>query len=930
MRIKKLVIYGYGKWIDAEFDLDLSLQLFYGQNEAGKSTLMSFIHSILFGFPTRHSSSLRYEPKESSRYGGKVILDDSRFGEVSIERVNGKVTGDVVVTLEDGTQGDERLLESILYNKKRQFYESIYSFNLKGVEETSEMNREQFNRFFLSVGSFGNEGFLKRADSYNQKASQLFKPTGRKPKLNQLFHSLQKQKVQLNKVKEKNEEYVSLVEEKETLAKQVDVLENNSMKMREKSNEFQHLLKNSETIDEINELKKEIDHYPSYSLPEDGLIHLKHINKQIQELREETTHLYDKQKMLQEKYRPSKDLLIYQEHEEAVNKLLNDWAQLETKIERVKESQQDLSHLEKQSFEFKLREGLPLNELLPKKLNSTEKNDLVSFSKKLTDLKEESRKLEEKLQILKLKTDNNNERIDVIEQSLWSSSKFKEVENLELNTASTEQQKNKTGKSPAFVYSIGIMTIGLLYLLLQTVSILLLIPLYVILAAVVLRSQSSKSSNEGNVHDPGDYYHQKSLREQWKEILASNDLLQQEINKYEDQLHINRGKVSENEELFLLWKVRNNYPENYEIATVFSSLNQLNELRQIEELRENTQLKVTREISELTNDLMNNEFAELFFEEGKDVISVFSEVRNSIRKIENDKRMQQSYIKETEKLQNSILYYVQQEKDQLKMKNDLFLKAGVKTEDDFLHVYNQMAEKRDKVKRYRLLQESINIETTDSHKYTVEGLRSELVEINERSKELQAQKNEATKNMIEIDYKISELEEGGMYSDLLQKYENERSVYQEIADEWSTYKIAAALIEYTLNNAKENQLPQTIKLAEDYLSFITSGEYTSITLEAEQFYVTDNNGKKWQASELSRGTVEPLYIAIRLAFVISNKEKIRFPVIVDDSFVNIDDNRKKAIYELLNDLSEVIQIIYFTFDKTTLGYIDDDHVIKLD
>ena len=91
MRIKQLEIYGYGKWIDTTFDLTEDFHLFYGFNEAGKSTLMSFLHSILFGFPTRNSTLLRYEPRESSRYGGKIIMTDSRFGEVIVERVSGKV-----------------------------------------------------------------------------------------------------------------------------------------------------------------------------------------------------------------------------------------------------------------------------------------------------------------------------------------------------------------------------------------------------------------------------------------------------------------------------------------------------------------------------------------------------------------------------------------------------------------------------------------------------------------------------------------------------------------------------------------------------------------------------------------------------------------------------------------------------------------------
>lgn len=930
MRIKKLIIYGYGKWVDTEFDLDSSLQLFYGHNEAGKSTLMSFIQSILFGFPMRHSSSLRYEPKESSRYGGKLIIEDKRFGEVSIERVNGKVTGDVTVTFEDGTQGDERLLDTLLDHKKRQFYESIYSFNLKGVEETSEMNKEQFNRFFLSVGSFGNEHFLKKADHYHQKASQLFKPTGRKPRLNQLFHSLQKQKVQLNKAKESNEKYVLLVKEKESIAKHIEELELTFQEKKREIEDCQHLLKNIETIDEINELKKEIDQSPSYSLPEDGLIQLNHMNKQLEDLRNQTKELHDQQKMLQEKYRPSKDLLIYQEHEAAVNKLLNNWDQLELKVELIKEGQHELSHLEKQSFEFKLREGLPLKESLPKKLTSSEKNDLITYADELSVLKNEYAKLSDKIHLLELKVNTNDERIDSIEQSLWPASKFNEAKKRENESTSTDPKQTKLIKSPAFIYSIGLVSIAVLYLIVQSLTVLTLMPVYLILATVVLHFRSPEATNDKPHHDRSEYYHQKSLREQWKDALTTNDIYQQETNECKNLLKTNKDKQKNISEQFNRWKITNHYPSNFEIETVLSSLNQLDELRKIDELRENEQIKLTRQMNELDQQLLQNEYAKLFFEENTDILSIFSEVRKSIRQIENDKRMQQSYIKETDKLQNTILYYIQQEKEQIKLKNELNQKAWVESEEDFIKAYQVMAEKNEKIKRYKLLKETINFNQSDNDSYTVDGLKRQIENIKVETRHLQDQQNDLTKNSIEIDYKISGLEEGGIYSDLLQKYENEKSIYQEVADEWSTYKLAAALIENTLKNAKENQLPQTIKLAEAYFSEITSNEYKSIILEVDQFYVVDSKGKKWQASELSRGTVEPLYIAIRLAFVVNNKDHIHFPVIIDDSFVNIDENRKSNLYKLLTDISQSVQVIYFTFDEKTLGDIDNCHVIKLD
>ena len=77
MIIDKIDIYGYGKWVNQQFELSEGLQLFVGENEAGKSTLQSFIRSILFGFPTRHrrvNQLNTFEPKTSEKYGGRLLL----------------------------------------------------------------------------------------------------------------------------------------------------------------------------------------------------------------------------------------------------------------------------------------------------------------------------------------------------------------------------------------------------------------------------------------------------------------------------------------------------------------------------------------------------------------------------------------------------------------------------------------------------------------------------------------------------------------------------------------------------------------------------------------------------------------------------------------------------------------------------------------
>ena len=77
-----------------------------------------------------------------------------------------------------------------------------------------------------------------------------------------------------------------------------------------------------------------------------------------------------------------------------------------------------------------------------------------------------------------------------------------------------------------------------------------------------------------------------------------------------------------------------------------------------------------------------------------------------------------------------------------------------------------------------------------------------------------------------------------------------------------------------------------------------------------------NDDEKWfVASELSRGTLDQLLISIRLAFIENLSSKVSLPILIDDGFVNFDSVRKKIMLQLIKELSNKVQIIYFSLDE---------------
>jgi uncharacterized protein YhaN len=191
LKILELHIYGYGQLENVQITTLHDFQVFYGENEAGKSTIMAFIHGILFGFPTKQQSLVpRYEPKHSTKYGGKIRIYHESHGGAVIERVKGKAAGDVKVALDNGRMGGEELLKELTGNFDKSLFQAIFSFNLHGLQNIHQMKGEEIGKFLFSAGTLGTERLSKSEAVLQKELDIRFKPSGKKPLLNEKLQAL--------------------------------------------------------------------------------------------------------------------------------------------------------------------------------------------------------------------------------------------------------------------------------------------------------------------------------------------------------------------------------------------------------------------------------------------------------------------------------------------------------------------------------------------------------------------------------------------------------------------------------------------------------------------------------------------------------------------------------------------------------------------
>ena len=115
MRIESLHIEGFGHFAGQTFGpFSAPLTVVRGQNEAGKSTLLAFIRTMLFGFPARGRASF-YPALNGGRHGGRITLSSDDGLSYTVERIEDNRGVSLKITASDGRETmDEALLRSLL------------------------------------------------------------------------------------------------------------------------------------------------------------------------------------------------------------------------------------------------------------------------------------------------------------------------------------------------------------------------------------------------------------------------------------------------------------------------------------------------------------------------------------------------------------------------------------------------------------------------------------------------------------------------------------------------------------------------------------------------------------------------------------------------------------------------------------------------
>lgn len=192
----------------------------------------------------------------------------------------------------------------------------------------------------------------------------------------------------------------------------------------------------------------------------------------------------------------------------------------------------------------------------------------------------------------------------------------------------------------------------------------------------------------------------------------------------------------------------------------------------------------------------------------------------------------------------------------------------------------------------------------------LETINIQLSETVNKQTELSAQLSTAAKILLDI---------GG--SDAATQAEAQRqealSSMSDVAERYVKVFTAQRLLRWAIDRYREEKQGPLLARASTIFSTLTSGSFQKLIVDYEREPMVlegqRSDGKLVGISGLSDGTRDQLYLALRLAALEMHLDQtMPLPFIADDLFINYDDERSKAGFEALRELSEQTQVIFLS------------------
>lgn len=887
MIINKLNIISFGGLKDKVIELTENVNLIYGENEKGKSTIQNFIRIWLYGMNSKRTKDiksndrLRFMPITGEKIRGELYITHNNRSYI-ISRSFGVTKKEDTSEIIDFETGEEILdipkdePGRYFFNANSQtFYKTLF-INQLGVSISRDKEEEIIDKAANLLNSDSDNVSVQKALEKLEairKSITTPRKTGELDLLRNKLEALNTERYEGYRLSKENidkeELLISLRERRKETRREINNLDIykkyiKKVKLRKEYEDITEYLRKKEEL-KLKEKSIEKSISSRSGIIDEGIISdIKNENSLYLSLldmkAEEERRLKENKEMYSNTMESFKGLSFI------------DGLTSEEKNKFIKAT------MERDALKEKIDTFEALNKSIKEiKKDIGNKEKLIGESINFKDVREEIRdvliKYEEKLKELKFKAESYNNK---------------------------EEVSSSIGSSKGLTYLAVLLVIISALLIIFKVNIFISIGLLGALALVLFRIISLKlnSNSKDNVN-----ISIKKLKDEIED-------LEREIFKYTKLV-----SASSYENFIKKLKLFDDYnlyveKQNLKIREKEAQISVLNidiakENYLINEKYINNMLEASeaRDISEVI--LMFAKYEEV----NKEVLALKIDIEKeekSIEKLSNELSIREKRIRE--RLDNIGLSDIELSEVEEKL---LELKEKLKQREDILKslesinvAYEALTKDKDiesiKEELKDIINENINYSYSSEEEIDnqVSIKSNELIEIEKEIKDVENYLNNrfiGKRTIPQIEEEINEVKEKVKKLELLLK----------------ACEIAIENMNETIREVRGNFGSVLNSNVIDYFKKITNNEYSDVMV-ADSYDMKVRKGKEiLPGGALSNGTNDQLYLSLRLSFIDMIYKGVEYPLIVDEAFVQYDDFRIERALDMLLS-TDFAQLIIFT------------------
>jgi uncharacterized protein YhaN len=954
MIIKKIHIDGYGIFHDHTIDgFRPGINVLYGQNESGKSTLLDFIRMTLFGYERLHAD--RRPPLHGGNHGGSIEVLFNNASETCRLYRSGLNDG-----IEFHYQGEvfkqEEVWKRKLDHAESDLYNNIYGITLDELTEKDQLTKSQMKDKIFSMGlGLADVQLGEVQKNIENRAEDIYKPRGRIQVLNKLSDEIEELEGEIRVLQGTVTTFDELQRELEQLEKEKAQKAGEMQALRVKEQKAQMLERVFDRFVDFHAANNTLDGLAKWRIiPEQIVSGFEQERKAIEQEQQRQRELEDKGKKLIRDKETLEWLPVYEDEMEALTFLKENIKVCEEAQKTHRQTRQNIRDLESQQQELLTAWEGTLNRESILNLSGVKLlfNKAESGKSVIDQLKNEEDRIKDRQSDLrreKATIEAENEQLNELRDELSLKSK-------EERSSASEEIRKIAVELDSLIFSgadsagapktilIAMLIGGLLIAILGGVlslshfglNVLLLVTGLILIVLSLAQLLKSRSSGDSLEKWEALSRRQKELEDQVRAYDAyAEKLLQWEVRKrtLQEQEESLQQALDQKVELQKreneAWNrelASTSLPSDWSPATFLSAERDISVFKELEKQLHDKRERL--EQAQKTIDTFKAVIANFPMDVDEDVIlrgrRIIEQLESTREKIEQKTALDRQYQDIKAQLEASQT----EEKRRLIILSDWrneYVEDEISWSEHLEWQKKWQNADRERAEARRDIEQLTGVDQFESTAEQLKG--SNKLELEEQLNQIQDQVEEKDSLLTEINQQLGRIQQRCdqlLQPDDLQKknsaLESLREQMKAAQKQWLSLKLSTAVLEKAKKHFEKEKQPRVITNSRQFFKTITNGRYTGIELSLtdSDIRLETAQGQIKRVEQLSRGTREQLLLALRLGLIAEYEEQAEdLPVALDDVFVNFDAVRAESTANVLAEFSKNRQIIIFTCHSTT-------------